>query len=42
MRFTAPDIDRLLEIAWWDWPPERVARAIPALATGGVAALTRA
>jgi virginiamycin A acetyltransferase len=42
MRFSAPDIDRLLEIAWWDWPPERVARAIPALATGGVAALTRA
>ena len=42
MRFPALDIDQLLEIAWWDWPAERVARAIPALATGGVAALIRA
>ena len=42
MRFSALDIERLLEIAWWDWPAERIARAIPALATGGVAALTRA
>lgn len=22
---------RLLEIAWWDWPPERIAKALPLL-----------
>lgn len=38
-RFDAATVERLLRIAWWDWPPERVARAIPALVTGDVAAL---
>ncbi|CAH0314200.1 CatB-related O-acetyltransferase [Roseomonas sp. CECT 9278] len=41
-RFDAATVDRLLEIAWWDWPAERVARAIPALVRGDVAALRRA
>jgi virginiamycin A acetyltransferase len=41
-RFDAATVDRLLEIAWWDWPAERVARAIPALVRGDVAALSRA
>jgi virginiamycin A acetyltransferase len=42
MRFAAETVARLLAIAWWDWPAERVARAIPALVRGDVAALTRA
>lgn len=42
MRFDAENVARLLDIAWWDWPAERVARAIPALVRGDVAALTRA
>lgn len=42
MRFDAGTIESLLAIAWWDWPAERVARAIPALVKGDVAALTRA
>lgn len=41
-RFDAATVDRLLEIAWWDWPAERVARAIPALVRGDVAAVSRA
>jgi virginiamycin A acetyltransferase len=41
-RFDAATVDRLLAIAWWDWPAERVARAIPALVRGDVAALSRA
>lgn len=42
MRFDAATVARLLEIAWWDWPAERVARAVPALVAGDVAALIRA
>lgn len=42
MRFDAETVARLLAIAWWDWPAERVARAIPVLVRGEVAALTRA
>lgn len=38
-RFDAATVERLLAIAWWDWPAERVARAIPALVRGDVAAL---
>jgi virginiamycin A acetyltransferase len=42
LRFDAATVERLLEIAWWDWPGERVARAITALVRGDIAALTRA
>jgi len=28
-RFTDPIIARLLDIRWWDWPEDRVFRAIP-------------
>lgn len=38
-RFDAATVERLLEIAWWNWPAERVARAIPALVRGDVAVL---
>ncbi|BDG70331.1 CatB-related O-acetyltransferase [Roseomonas fluvialis] len=41
-RFDAGTVERLLEIAWWDWPADRVARAIPALVRGDVAAISRA
>ncbi|MBR0683886.1 CatB-related O-acetyltransferase [Roseomonas eburnea] len=39
MRYDAAAVDRLLRAAWWDWPAERVARAVPALAKGDIAAL---
>ena len=41
LRFPPDVVDRLLAVAWWNWPPERVARAIPALRTGDVEALER-
>ncbi len=39
MRFADAEIARLLRLAWWDWPLERIARAIPWLVNGPVAAL---
>ncbi len=39
MRFDEATVARLLATAWWDWPAERVLRAIPALVKGDVAAL---
>ena len=39
MRFDAETIARLLALAWWDWPPETVAQAVPALLSGDVDAL---
>ncbi|WP_353471345.1 CatB-related O-acetyltransferase [Salipiger sp. H15] len=39
LRFTEDEIARLLRLAWWDWPPERIAAARPALEAGDVAAL---
>lgn len=30
-RFAPEIVARLLEIAWWDWPEERVAKAVPYL-----------
>jgi virginiamycin A acetyltransferase len=39
MRFSESEIARLNALAWWDWSPERVARAVPALEAGDVAAL---
>ncbi len=31
MRFDPPVIARLLTLAWWNWPPEKIARAQPLL-----------
>jgi len=39
MRYPAEEAARLVALAWWDWPPERIARAVPLLVTGDVAAL---
>ncbi|MGR3369173.1 MAG: CatB-related O-acetyltransferase [Sagittula sp.] len=41
MRFPDDVIARLNALAWWDWAPERIARARPALEAGDVAALER-
>ncbi len=40
-RFPAEAIGRLLRLAWWDWPHDKVTRAIPLLVRGDVAALER-
>ncbi|MDD9730416.1 antibiotic acetyltransferase [Mameliella sp. AT18] len=39
MRFAPQEIETLNALAWWDWPPELVARARPALEASDVAAL---
>lgn len=39
MRFDDATIARLLALAWWHWPAERIARATPALARADIAAL---
>ncbi|WP_294227862.1 CatB-related O-acetyltransferase [uncultured Shimia sp.] len=38
-RFDDATISELLEIAWWDWPKEKIERAIPAIMAGDVAGL---
>lgn len=35
-RFSDAEIQRLLRLAWWDWPAERVTAAIPLLVAGDV------
>lgn len=39
MRYSPDDIARLLDLAWWDWPPEQVRAALPALILGSPADL---
>lgn len=39
MRFDADGIARLLTLAWWDWPLERVAARLEAIATGNLDAM---
>lgn len=39
MRFSPDDIERLLKMAWWDWPAAKVKRAVPALLSGDISAL---
>lgn len=38
-RYTEDDAARLVAIGWWDWPADRIARAIPLLVKGDVTAL---
>jgi virginiamycin A acetyltransferase len=38
-RFDEATIAELLEIAWWDWPKDKIERAIPTILTGDIAAL---
>ncbi|WP_417469990.1 CatB-related O-acetyltransferase [Maricaulis sp.] len=40
-RLPEADIERMLELAWWDWPVERIAAASDALMQADVEALSR-
>ncbi len=39
MRFDPPTVEKLLQLAWWDWPADKVAAAVPILVKGDVASL---
>ncbi|MEO0959023.1 MAG: CatB-related O-acetyltransferase [Pseudomonadota bacterium] len=39
MRFGEAEIATLLGLAWWDWPPDRIAASLPLIEAGDVAAL---
>ena len=41
-RFDDATIEALLEIAWWDWDPQMIARHVPAIAGADLPALRRA
>ncbi|MCY0986511.1 type B chloramphenicol O-acetyltransferase [Nannocystis sp. ILAH1] len=40
-RFADPEIAMLLEMAWWDWPLERLHEAMPLLCSSDIAGLHR-
>lgn len=42
MRRSAEEIERLLALAWWDWPVEKITRLAPLIAAGDLAALEAA
>ncbi len=42
MRFAPQVIEALLDIAWWDWPVERITRHLDAIRGGDIAALEAA
>lgn len=39
LRFAPDVVDRLLALAWWDWPLDRIRAAVPALLEPDIAAL---
>jgi len=41
-RFSDDDIERLLAVAWWDWPPAKVTRNVRSIMSGSVAELENA
>lgn len=41
-RFSREHIERLLQVAWWNWPEEKVREMIPLLASGAVGEFLRA
>lgn len=41
MRFPDDVIAKLVTLAWWDWPADRIEAAAPALMAGDIAALER-
>lgn len=41
MRFTDEEIADLLALAWWDWPLDKIERALPYLESGDIAALSQ-
>jgi len=40
-RYDAATIARLIDLAWWDWPDDRLAAALPHLARADIDALSR-
>jgi virginiamycin A acetyltransferase len=42
MRYPADIIDELLEIAWWDWPIDKIEANLTSLSKGDLAALRKA
>ena len=42
MRFSDDAIRRLLEIAWWNWPADRISRNLGAIRGGDIDALEKA
>ncbi len=40
-RFEPEVVDRLRELKWWDWPEEKIRKAIPAIQAGDVEALEK-
>ena len=40
-RFVDATIEALLDLRWWDWEPERIRQALPALQAGDIAALRK-
>jgi virginiamycin A acetyltransferase len=42
MRFDAHTIARLLDVAWWDWPVDKITRNLNAIRGADIAALEAA
>ena len=42
MRYPVEVISEILELAWWDWPIDKIEANLPALESGDLAALKRA
>ncbi|MBY5944717.1 CatB-related O-acetyltransferase [Photobacterium rosenbergii] len=40
LRYSADEVAKLEQLAWWDWPIEHIEQAIPLLVKGGVAELS--
>ena len=40
-RFPDAEIAQLLELKWWDWPEEKIARSIDVIQSGDLAGLTK-
>jgi virginiamycin A acetyltransferase len=41
-RFSDAEIERLLAVAWWDWPPAKVTRNVRSIMSGSIAELENA
>ena len=41
-RFSDSEIDQLLDLKWWDWPEEKIARSIDVIQSGDLEGLKRA
>ena len=41
-RFSDSEVARLLELKWWDWPPEKIAASIDAIQSGNLDGLSQA